>query len=85
MQLQTSQGLWQLVGNTASKSDISYAGPGLILILKLLFSDAGISPVSSAAAHNLHQCHLKGMPFDCLYGFDMLGKRETCLINDSNN
>ncbi len=32
----------------------------------------------SAAGQILHECHLKSMPFDCIYGFDMLELRETC-------
>ncbi len=46
---------------------------------------AGFVQLSSAAAQNLHQCHLKSMPFNCIYGFDMLEQRETCFFNDFNH
>ena len=42
------------------------------LISKLYFPEAAISPVLSAAAQILHQCHLKSILYDGIYGFDMV-------------
>ena len=74
LQLQTTQGLWQLLGN-ANLGQCNWC-----LILKLFFSEAGTCLVLSAAAQILHQCHLKSILIDCIYGLDMLEQRKTCLF-----